>query len=315
MLSIEPQKCRGKLRSSMWDDPKYPAEFKYHGVRYLMYLNGPFNKFLSRHISVKGGYVDKTNHFPHLRDIQTNLGGTILDGEMISHLYGTVRDVTQITSSSVALAIQKQEQRGFLQYMAFDIPYYKSKDMRGYPLLQRKKLLQLVCTQLNSLNIHYTSLHFQGKEAMYQRIVSKGGEGIILKYIYSKYGERKHWIKVKKDTTLDVVITGYRLPSYLSLKKGDSKETITRYADKGWIGSIAVGMWTDDLVEMIDCGFVSGMDESTRAMISKNPEKYIGRVIEVKAQSQMSSGKFEHGRFIRWRDDKSSGECVYDNQS
>jgi ATP-dependent DNA ligase len=299
----------------MWDDPEYPAEFKYHGCRYLMYCHGAHNTFLSRHVSVKGGYVDKSNHLPHLRDIDTTkLRGTILDGEIILKLFGTVRDVTSILGSSVDLAIEKQEQRGYLSYMVFDLPYYRGDDIRHLPLLKRKKLLEKVVTQLNVLSIHTTDLHFHDKENFYQEIVKRGGEGVILKYIYSKYGERKHWIKVKKNKTLDVVIIGYKAPSDFSIKKGSDRETVTRYAMKGWVGSIAVGMWTEDHVELIDCGFVSGMDEETRAMISKNPKKYIGKVIEVKAQSQLESGKFEHGRFIRWREDKASEDCVYDEQ-
>jgi ATP-dependent DNA ligase len=45
-------------------------------------------------------------------------------------------------------------------------------------------------------------------------------------------------------------------------------------------------------------------------MISRKPEEYIGKVIEIEAQSQLASGKFEHGQFVRFREDKSDEECV-----
>ncbi len=310
MNVIEPQKCRGKLREAMWSDPDYYAEFKFHGSRYLMYLNGAYNKFLSRHISVKGGYVDKSNSLPHLRDIETKLGGTILDGEIILNLFGTVRDVTSILGSSVELALQKQELRGFLKYMVFDIPYYKSRDLRGLSYLQRKTILSNVLSEIANCFIIEVPHYNSSKKAYYKSIVHRGGEGVVLKYSEGRYGERRHWIKVKKEQTYDVVILGYLKASPLSIKK-NGMVSVTRYAQKGWIGSIEIGMYQPEVDRWLDVGSVSGMDETIRALLSANPDKYLGRVIEIKAQSQLESGKFEHGNFVRFRDDKRPEDCVY----
>ena len=300
MQDLEPAKCRGKLRESMWNDENYGAEFKFHGCRYL---NHDGIHFLSRHISVKGGYVDKSLSLPHL--MVPKMKGTILDGEIILNLFGTVRDVTSILGSAPDLALLKQRERGYLHYMIFDLPYYKNNDMRFFSLAHRKEILRDLIETVNNEHYHYVDYKIDGKRELYNSIVKRGGEGIILKEIYSQYGERSKWIKVKKSETWDVFITGFLEPSSES-EKVDGTISVTRYKEKGWIGSICIGM-----VGNLDCGSVSGMDESVRAMVSKNPSKYVGRVIEIEAQSQLPSGKFEHPRFIRFRDDKRKEECLY----
>lgn len=319
---LEPAKCRGKLRKEMLeDDNEYGAEFKYHGCRYLMYICKDGNRFFSRHISVKGGYVEKTNRLPHLANHFIPLEGTVLDGEIILKLYGTVRDVTSILGSSPDLAIEKQKERGWLKFMAFDILYYKGHIINK-PLYYRKQLLKKVIEFVESTNQIYiknTKMIFRDKKAYYNAIVEKGGEGIVLKHLQSMYGERSKWIKLKKEKTWDVVITGFEDPSEMSIKKGDSLPTITHYKSLGWIGSIKFGQYilrnneSDTMYEpeMTEFGSVSGMDEATRAKISKNPKKYIGKVIEIKAQSRLPSGKFEHPRFIRFRPDKRVEDCIY----
>ncbi len=309
---IQPQKCRGNLRPEMWTDPDYWAEFKFHGERFLMYIERYGNKFLSRHISVKGGYVDKSSSLPHLSNYEyRNFKGTILDGEIILNLFGTVRDVTSILGSKPELAIQKQEERGYLKYMVFDIPYYCGNDIREYTYARRRTLLHSVLRALRNNYIIEVPYYNRAKKVYYNSIVHNGGEGIVLKYSFSKYGERRHWIKVKKSETFDVVIVGVLKPSEESTKI-DGTISVTRYAEKGWIGSLLIGL--KDGEDMRVVGSVSGMDEMTRARISKDPEKFIGKVIEIEAQSQLPSGKFEHPRFIRFRPDKEAEECVYEGK-
>ena len=304
MNPIEPAKCRGKFKDSLLEDNNgWLAEFKFHGCRYLMY-NG--QKILSRHISVKGGYVDKSASLPHL--LMPNLKGTVLDGEIIQSLYSTVREVTSILGSSVPLALEKQRERGELNYMVFDILYHKGKSLLSLPLSERKEILFNLTLKNPCIKvIPGTTV---AKRALYDSIIRNGGEGIVLKDISSKYGERSKWVKLKVSDTWDVVVMGYLDPSAESVKV-DGTTSVTRYHKLGWIGSIRIGQYKGGRLQ--EYGSVSGMDEVLRARISKSRSKYLGMVIEIEAQSRLSSGKFEHPRFIRIRTDKRAEDCEYDD--
>jgi hypothetical protein len=105
---------------------------------------------------------------------------------------------------------------------------------------------------------------------------------------------------------------------------------------KGWIGAIKFGQWlrrkhlatllldkndhpkpgncmnfNGESYVFVDCGKCSGMTQSIREKISKNKVKYLGEIIEVKAQMRLKTGKFRHPEFKRFRNDKNPWECVW----
>jgi ATP-dependent DNA ligase len=263
---------------------------------------------------VNGGlYVEKTDNFPHLAKVQwPNLHDTIIDGEIIVRGDGTKSwDVTSITGGLPDTALKFQEKHGFVDYVIFDILYYKGVDVRGELLGRRSAMLKIIYEEELQKNKHIKMIRFvnENKRRFYEEIVVKGGEGIILKNSMSKYGVLTAWAKVKKEAKFDVFITGYLPPEQVSTKVS-GKTSITRYADKGWIGSITIGQYNVDGTER-NCGSVSGMDEHVRALLSTHQDKYIGRVVEISAQERIASGFFRHPRFERFRDDKGACDCVY----
>ena len=65
-------------------------------------------------------------------------------------------------------------------------------------------------------------------------------------------------------------------------------------------------------VPVLEVGECSGFDEETREMFSNNPESWIGKVIEIKANEIFKdTGKLRHPRYLRLREDKSPLECTY----
>jgi ATP-dependent DNA ligase len=310
---IDPQKCKGKLREKLWTHPEYWAEQKLHGCRYLLYSDG---RLLSRHNSVDGsGYVDKIDRVPHFSEFAKKLPeGTILDGEVVSHDFGTVKDVTSILGSLPRLAIQKQNERGWLQYRIFDIPFYRGKDYRAHTLRFRRIALKQLIDSLDDNPLFTLNKRiYKNKKEFCESIWEKGGEGVVLKWEGATYGEQKYWIKAKKEDTFDVFVIGFKDAKEISTKV-DGTVSATKYAERGWIGGIEIGMYIKKggkLVE-IPVGSCSGISEKLREKITNNKKKYLGRVLEVEAQSQHAdTGKFEHPRFSRWRDDKSKEECIW----
>lgn len=305
--TFDPQPARGRFKESLWADPGWWAEHKLHGCRYLLYSDG---RLMSRHVSVKGtGFIDKIDRTPHLREAAKLLPrGTILDGEVITHPFCTVRDVTSIMNSGPEEAIYKQHERGWVTLQVFDLPFAEGHDLQGFTLQERRRYLE----EILSKSLKYVELNpiiQEAKKEYCDHIMSLGGEGVILKWRHATYGQQSKWVKVKRSETFDVFIIGYKDASEVSTKV-NGETSPTKFAVKGWIGAVEMGM-IDAAGDVVSVGFVSGFSEDERAFLSAERNAYLGRVIEVEAQSQLPSGKFEHPRFLRFRDDKAKEECVW----
>jgi ATP-dependent DNA ligase len=312
LRQIEPGKARGAFKERMWTSDQFVAQKKYDGTRALMHCGLDGNRFTSRHISKKNGnYVEKTDNFPHLKNIFIQNGleieceGCIFDGELITGK--NVMDVTRITGSLPERAIQIQNECGWLSYVVFDVLFDKGVDIREKPYSYRRDVLKGYLADLNLEHLVVTEDVESGKKEFFEEILDSGGEGIILKDKTAIYG--KNWAKVKRRATFDVIITGYEDPTKIT-KKSSGEESTSRLYDNGWIGAIVFGQYFQG--KLVNFGSCSGMDDALREEISLNKEKYLGRVIEVECQERIpKTGRLRHPRFLRFRPDKNPEECVY----
>lgn len=286
-----------------------------------------------------------------LQNVPTDLIGTVLDGEMIVDKPGArSKDVASILNSKPDLAIAKQVERGWLVYVVFDCLFYKGEDLRKLPLIRRRRYLRTVLEEWANPFVRIvpnTTLLGVSPEQMLMEIWSRPhpGEGIILKDLTSVYGNEKAWVKVKREFTEDVVIMGYDDPEPETEKIRTSRDkhgikrkevlevSESRLAKNGWIGAIRFGQYKLVGVENIEsgtadlnwtlmrngklyaltyCGSCSGMDDATRAEISANKQKYLGKVVEILAnEREPDTGKFRHPRMIQFREDKNQQDCIW----
>lgn len=135
------------------NDPSYILEEKFDGTRALVYfLSQPveggedcgYCRVFSRRVSKKTGfYVENTDSLPHIREIdKPELGGTILDGEMF--IEGLpFKEVSSTLNCLWDKAVDRQLEKGFITFHAFDILFYKGVDLRKMPLERRKEYLHL----------------------------------------------------------------------------------------------------------------------------------------------------------------------------
>lgn len=345
-MQIEPQPARGVLREEMWKSPDWIAEEKYDGDRRIAQFCGKVVRFTGRRVSVKDGlFVEKSANIPQLsamgnwndhaaqgvivsRAPLVVLDGTVLDGEMIAggqyhaiegeRAGGLSKYVTSIMGSLPEEAVRKQIERGWLRYVVFDCLFLKGEDIRDLPLIARQKHLSDVLSiwknPFASQAERWTNA--TGKRERFKLITQAGGEGVILKHVDHTYGDKTLWVKVKKQATADVVIMGFIPAKEMSVKKGDDKATLTKYAKAGLIGAIQCGQHTllsdgSPRGAEIEVATVSGMTDELRAEFTRHPKKYIGRVIEIEHNGREPTGRFRHPRFNRFRDDKSAIDCVY----
>lgn len=295
-----PPKARGNMKHV--DVESWVAEEKYDGDRRIAQFCSDAVRFTGTRVSVADGLlVEKTANLPHLAKPVSALEGTVLDGEIVSEAMGArSKDVASIMGSAPEVAIVKQVERGWLTYAVFDCLFYRNMDIRHCRLEERRKTLKKVIYEWRHEEPARTHVFMVDQtpamhaEMLFRDIIHQGGEGLIYKDPASMYGNQLAWVKRKREATYDVVIMGY--------KPGKGKY-------KGQVGAIKFGQYKNGL--LIPCGQCSGMTDETRAFISKKAEKYLGTVIEIRANAREVSGKFRHPQFVRERLDKNPKECRY----
>lgn len=192
------------------------------------------------------------------------------------------------------------------------------------------------------------------KQERLNEIIDSGGEGMVAKNINSNYRLstekcmsplKNAWIKVKREFNGDFIVTGFE-PSTVEYI-GDHLDThmfwesidgdkltlngidvakeyeeendtslipITKYHYYNWIGGLTFSEYRDG--KIVEVGTVSsGLSEELRAVISSNPNKYFGKVIEIDAMERdKKSFALRHPVFVRFRDDKEVEDCQYELQ-
>lgn len=299
-----------ELLEERFSSDDWVAEEKFDGARYLMFITKDGNRFFSRQISVKDDLpVEKTNNIPHLSGLDLkSFDGTVLDGEIFppTHNWG---DTTKVMGSLPEEAIRKQKESiGWMEYHVFDILYFKGKNVMNESLQQRRaSLSEIPFDKELKLTVQIKN----NKREFYDKIVAKGGEGVILKNINSTYrpGERDKdvWMKVKKSQTFDVVTVGFQEPKQYSVNvEGETVEN--SHWLKGWIAAITFGVYKDGVLTQV--GNASGINDQMREEISKNKDKYIGKVIEITGQELLKTGGVRFPKFLRFRDDIDPKTCT-----
>lgn len=156
------------------NDPTYIIEEKFDGTRALVYFfkqgtvdekgndagDVGYCRVFSRRISKKTGfYVENSDSLPHIRETDApDLAGTIIDGEMfIDGL--PFREVASTLNCLWDKAIDRQIEKGFVTFHAFDILFYRGIDLRRFPLHRRKHYLHVVLEELKHPYIKEVEYH------------------------------------------------------------------------------------------------------------------------------------------------------------
>ena len=145
-------------------DPSNIIEEKFDGTRALVYFLSQdciesgeivgaigWCRVFSRRISKKTGfYVENTDSLPQFRELdRPELSGTILDGEMFINGL-PFKEVSSTLNCLWDKSIDRQIEKGFISFHAFDILFYKGVDLRKMPLERRKVYLHLAVEEANS---------------------------------------------------------------------------------------------------------------------------------------------------------------------
>lgn len=189
-----------------YDDPDSIFELKLDGIRCIAYCDDGTDLRNKKDMKL-------LPRFPELKDIHNNCKEKcILDGELIVVKNGVpdFYELQKRTLLSDLFKIQLAISKLPASFVAYDILYYKDKEVTGLPLLDRKKLLTDIVIESERISV---SRYVETNGVMLFELAKKQQlEGIVGKKKGSLYWfdkRTKDWIKCKLMSTDDCVVCGY----------------------------------------------------------------------------------------------------------
>ncbi|HAQ40805.1 MAG TPA: hypothetical protein DCM73_08230 [Clostridiales bacterium] len=197
----------GVSKSEAFDSDDYIFEVKFDGIRALAYLdkdNADIRNKRNKKVDIIYPELGKINLQAKER--------CIIDGEVVILVNGNP-DFEKIQRRSLmtnAFRIQLAAKQYPVSFVAYDIVYYRNKEINHLPLMERKKILEDVLIPNDSIAI---SKYISGiGKPLFDLTVENNLEGIVAKlkdskYIYGK--ETNSWIKIKNLQDAEFYICGY----------------------------------------------------------------------------------------------------------
>jgi bifunctional non-homologous end joining protein LigD len=218
------------------EDSQYAYEFKWDGVRAVVYVVGGRPRVLSRNDR------DVTASYPELRAMAEALGSrqVVLDGEIVA-MDARGRPSFEALQSRMHVTGGAQVRRLMTQtpvtYLVFDVLHLDGRSLLEVPYVERRRVLESL--ELSGPSWQ-TPPNFVGEgSAVLAASLAQGLEGVVAKRLDSRYypGRRSDcWLKVKNLQTQEVVIGGW--------KPGAGRRA-------GAIGSLLLGVPGPDGLEFV----------------------------------------------------------------
>jgi len=188
------------LTDGPFDDPDWVFETKWDGFRAIAVVGPGHAKLYSRR-----GH-DISDKYPTICEALTAIKHeAVLDGEMVA-LDSHGRSRFQLLQNAGREHVR-------LRYCVFDLLYCDDKDLRRWPLLKRKDMLEKILPK-NRLLIYSTDVVGKGIKA-FEAAKRARKEGVMAKLASGRYhsGQRsREWLKVKVSHEQEVVIVGFTAP-------------------------------------------------------------------------------------------------------
>ena len=188
-------------------DAKWIYEVKWDGVRALCYIQNGQVRMVSRNGNLIDRQYPELSILPHQIKAKT----AIIDGEIAALNERGVpsfellqRRINVADASSVATLARHHP----VVFYAFDLLYLDGRDLRGLPLVERKRMLKEV---LQTNDVVRYSEHFTDGKALLEAAKQQGVEGIVGKKASSFYESRRSgdWVKYKVHSSDSFLLCGF----------------------------------------------------------------------------------------------------------
>ena len=164
-----------------FDDAAWVFEPKYDGFRGLLYVTRRDCHFRSK----RGNVLRRFQDLCHWVREELPVKEAILDGEVVALDPEGRQDFHALL-----------EGRGNLHYAAFDVLWVSGRDLRGLPLMRRKRILQLMVQATSTALSQVFTLEGRGCD-MLRAAERLDLEGIVAKRKTDPYGPDTVWYKIR----------------------------------------------------------------------------------------------------------------------
>jgi ATP-dependent DNA ligase len=246
---------------SDYEDPGFAMEEKLDGHRVMVRVKDGVVEAWSRPRAGGNGPLTRSLP-PHIIEQLLKLVDALIDGELVSPS-GQSWNVVELCNAHK------------LKLVLFDLLEAHGKNFMGQPYSTRRQALELVVGRMKP-DPNVVSIVESGpvSEAAVKAIWDRGGEGGVIKRkagIYRPGWRTPDWIKVKKQNTAVLTITGFKAGkngpySTVLLKDDNGIETRVKTLDNDWLREF-----------------------------DKNAASYIGKRLVIHYQEQTPSGSYRHG--------------------
>jgi bifunctional non-homologous end joining protein LigD len=205
------------LEDAPLDDPSLVYEPKYDGIRALIEIN-PRDRSPVRIWSRLGN--DKTAQFPEIVSALAHFAKkkklkdpVVLDGEIVAlDESGNPAGFQRLQNRIHLTELDGHSVLGHVALIAFDILRDRDEDLRPLPLTERRARLERLFGNPGSTTLRLSEAAAGNGDALYQRALEHGWEGLIAKSVSSVYhtGKRtRDWRKVKLVHEQEFVVGGW----------------------------------------------------------------------------------------------------------
>lgn len=295
-----------------FSDPAWLFELKYDGFRVLAERQGGAVRLVYR----RGG--DAALTYPDVARALTALpfGDLVLDGEVVvldEEGRPSFQRLQRRAQQRRTTDIQRSALETPATYYAFDLLGFEGLDVRPLPLVERKRLLQMLLPRAGPVRF-LDDVPEQG-EAFYAEVSRLRLEGLIAKRADAPYraGRSPHWLKLRTERADDFVVVGFTQPQ--GARTGFGALHLAAFEGEALVycGRAGSGFGEEQLValrETLDaerrespaCG---GPLPTDRGHVWVEPRL----VAEVRYLTWTEEGLLRQPVFLRLRDDKRPDEC------
>jgi bifunctional non-homologous end joining protein LigD len=295
------------LTDAPFDDKGWVFEDKYDGFRMVAKIEGGKVTLYSRN-----GKIINHSYIEVAKALEDVKGDAVIDGELVA------LDKEGVSHFQLLQNALRHEAK--LQYCAFDLMFHDGEDLRGLPLLERKKRLRSILPRhrLLAFSAHRKTSGIK----FFEEAESKGLEGIMAKRADSTYlsGARTDdWLKIKTSKRQEVVIAGFTAPRRSRPHFGALVLAVRDMNGWCYIGHVGTGFSHRTLEELHSK--LMPLKSAKSPFPAKVKDEAVttwvkpSLVAEVKFTEWTKAGEMRHPVYLGLRGDKQAKDVVRERES
>jgi bifunctional non-homologous end joining protein LigD len=292
-----------------WEDG-WVYERKLDGQRCLAVRTGRGTRLYSR------SGRDVTVAFPEIAEALEEQASTdfVIDGEVVA-FEGSRTSFARLQPRIHLSSAEKARRSGVpVFFYVFDLLRADGTDVRGEPLLERKKRLRALLSFDGP--VRYTNHRRRGGEEYFAEACRKGWEGLIAKRADAPYatGRTDRWLKFKCEAGQELVVVGWTDPEGSRVALGALLLGYHDGDDLVYAGKVGTGFSQSVLRDLHGRLSKIEVDESpcTRGALPRKAVHWARPqlVAQVAFTEWTGAGQLRHPRYLGLRTDKPATEVV-----